>query len=158
MSDINKLLSQFEKKDAEAHKYNTMLTLNTGKKDDSKISFSQQRKLEDYRKNNITVNVNPYEKGEVKSITTTDKKKELKREVLKDVKTTPSPTKVSTTTTSKSNNLPPVPKKVESKNAMSGSSGGNDKYEELEKLASLRDRGIITQKEFDIKKKQILGL
>jgi hypothetical protein len=34
----------------------------------------------------------------------------------------------------------------------------DDYLAELEKLASLRDRGIITDEEFDAKKKQLLGL
>jgi hypothetical protein len=39
--------------------------------------------------------------------------------------------------------------------------GGSDKGDyaaELEKLAGLRDKGIITEEEFQTKKKQILGL
>jgi len=36
---------------------------------------------------------------------------------------------------------------------------GDESYlEELEKLAGLRDRGIITDEEFEAKKKQLLGL
>ena len=31
-------------------------------------------------------------------------------------------------------------------------------YNELEKLAELKDKGIITEEEFQAKKKQILGL
>ena len=38
------------------------------------------------------------------------------------------------------------------------SSSGNDDLEQLEKLASLRDKGILTEEEFQAKKKQILGL
>ncbi len=34
----------------------------------------------------------------------------------------------------------------------------DDQYAELEKLAGLRDQGILTQEEFDAKKRQILGL
>jgi predicted Zn-dependent peptidase len=30
--------------------------------------------------------------------------------------------------------------------------------DELEKLAGLRDRGVITEEEFEAKKKQLLGL
>jgi hypothetical protein len=37
-------------------------------------------------------------------------------------------------------------------------SGGDDVYEQLEKLASLRDKGILTNEEFTQKKKQLLGL
>jgi membrane protease subunit (stomatin/prohibitin family) len=33
-----------------------------------------------------------------------------------------------------------------------------DPYAELEKLAGLKDQGVITQEEFDAKKKQLLGL
>jgi hypothetical protein len=39
------------------------------------------------------------------------------------------------------------------------SSGGETSYlEELEKLADLRDKGIITTEEFEAKKRQLLGL
>jgi len=34
----------------------------------------------------------------------------------------------------------------------------DDQYAELERLAGLRDQGIITSEEFEAKKKQILGL
>lgn len=34
----------------------------------------------------------------------------------------------------------------------------NNSMAELEKLAELKDKGILTQEEFDAKKKQILGL
>jgi len=34
----------------------------------------------------------------------------------------------------------------------------DDQYVQLQKLAALRDDGVITQEEFDAKKKQILGL
>lgn len=33
-----------------------------------------------------------------------------------------------------------------------------DPYQELEKLGQLKDQGIITQEEFDAKKRQLLGL
>lgn len=36
--------------------------------------------------------------------------------------------------------------------------GGEDYLAELEKLADLRDRGIITEEEFEAKKKSILGI
>lgn len=36
--------------------------------------------------------------------------------------------------------------------------GGQDYIAELERLAELRDRGIITPEEFEAKKKQLLGL
>lgn len=34
----------------------------------------------------------------------------------------------------------------------------SDQFAELEKLGQLKDQGILTQEEFDAKKKQILGL
>lgn len=34
----------------------------------------------------------------------------------------------------------------------------NDQFAELEKLGQLKEQGILTQEEFDAKKKQILGL
>ena len=34
----------------------------------------------------------------------------------------------------------------------------NDMFAQLEKLGELKDKGILTQAEFDAKKKQILGL
>ncbi len=34
----------------------------------------------------------------------------------------------------------------------------SDPYEELSKLGALKDQGIISQEEFDAKKKQLLGL
>ncbi|MBE2222395.1 MAG: SHOCT domain-containing protein [Anaerolineae bacterium] len=37
-----------------------------------------------------------------------------------------------------------------------GDSSGDDPYEQLERLAELRDKGILTDEEFDAKKKQIL--
>jgi len=36
--------------------------------------------------------------------------------------------------------------------------GGDDYLAELEKLGDLRDRGIITDEEFEMKKKEILGM
>lgn len=82
----------------------------------------------------------------------------MKREVVRDVKNgvpiSPS-SKSSISSGSGSNNNSP---RSSSGYSPSGSGSGGDKYAELEKLASLRDRGIITQKEFDLKKKQILGL
>ena len=41
---------------------------------------------------------------------------------------------------------------------VAGSSGTSDKVAELEKLAELRDKGILTEDEFTAKKQQILGL
>ena len=40
----------------------------------------------------------------------------------------------------------------------SGAQVGTDGFEQLEKLAELRDRGIITADDFEAKKRQILGL
>jgi membrane protease subunit (stomatin/prohibitin family) len=37
-------------------------------------------------------------------------------------------------------------------------SGGEDYVAELEKLAKLKDQGIITEADFEAKKKQILGI
>ena len=34
----------------------------------------------------------------------------------------------------------------------------DDMYVQLEKLGALKDKGLLTQEEFDAKKKQILGL
>ena len=41
---------------------------------------------------------------------------------------------------------------------VAAASGSDDMYVELEKLGQLKDQGILTQEEFDAKKKQILGL
>lgn len=35
---------------------------------------------------------------------------------------------------------------------------GDDPYAEIERLAQLKDQGILTQEEFDAKKRQLLGL
>jgi hypothetical protein len=43
-------------------------------------------------------------------------------------------------------------------NLMKKKSGGSSDADELEKLSQLKDKGILTQEEFDQKKKQILGL
>ncbi|KAL9642979.1 hypothetical protein ABK040_010671 [Willaertia magna] len=43
-------------------------------------------------------------------------------------------------------------------NSGSGGSSGYDALEEIEKLASLRDKGILTEEEFQAKKKKLLGL
>lgn len=37
-------------------------------------------------------------------------------------------------------------------------SNNDDMYVQLEKLGALKDKGLLTQEEFDAKKKQILGL
>ncbi len=43
--------------------------------------------------------------------------------------------------------------------AVAAARAGDEPYlEELEKLAGLRDRGIVTDEEFEAKKKQLLGL
>jgi len=39
-----------------------------------------------------------------------------------------------------------------------GSIGSSSNLDELEKLATLRDKGIVTEEEFEAKKKQLLGL
>lgn len=39
-----------------------------------------------------------------------------------------------------------------------GASSGHDDYSKLEELKQLKDKGVITQREFDLKKKQILGI
>lgn len=39
-----------------------------------------------------------------------------------------------------------------------GSSGGDDVYAQIEKLGQLRDRGILTEEEFQQQKKKLLGL
>jgi hypothetical protein len=51
-----------------------------------------------------------------------------------------------------------VAKSSETSSNKTSSSGDSDEFAQLEKLASLRDKGIITEKEFAAKKKQILGL
>lgn len=38
------------------------------------------------------------------------------------------------------------------------SNGGDDTVAQLQQLAQLKDQGILTQEEFDAKKKQILGI
>lgn len=38
------------------------------------------------------------------------------------------------------------------------STSGNEDYSKLEQLKRLKDKGVITQREFDLKKKQILGV
>ena len=53
---------------------------------------------------------------------------------------------------------PPVDDELES-SPPTTSQGSSESYlDELEKLAGLRDRGIITNEEFETKKKQLLGL
>ena len=42
--------------------------------------------------------------------------------------------------------------------AASASAGDEDYLDELERLADLHDKGIITDEEFEAKKKQLLGL
>ena len=41
---------------------------------------------------------------------------------------------------------------------VAATSGVDDQMAQLEKLGQLKDQGILTQEEFDAKKKQILGL
>jgi hypothetical protein len=40
---------------------------------------------------------------------------------------------------------------------VAATSGVDDQMAQLEKLGQLKDQGILTQEEFDAKKKQILG-
>jgi hypothetical protein len=42
--------------------------------------------------------------------------------------------------------------------APAASAGGEDYLDELERLADLRDRGVITPEDFEAKKRQLLGL
>ncbi len=54
---------------------------------------------------------------------------------------------------------PPVDDDAQPAAATTAASASDESYlEELEKLAGLRDRGIITNEEFEAKKKQLLGL
>jgi hypothetical protein len=41
---------------------------------------------------------------------------------------------------------------------VAATNGVDDQMAQLEKLGQLKDQGILTQEEFDAKKKQILGL
>ena len=53
---------------------------------------------------------------------------------------------------------PPVDDQIES-SPTTASQGASESYlDELQKLAQLRDQGIITNEEFDAKKKQLLGI
>jgi hypothetical protein len=65
----------------------------------------------------------------------------------------PKKTPVTTTTTAQ-----PVKKVEEPKKATTTSSNVGSEVEQLEKLAGLLEKGVITQKEFEFKKKKILGL
>lgn len=47
---------------------------------------------------------------------------------------------------------------TENVQAAPASTDTNQQIAELQKLAELKDQGILTQEEFDAKKKQILGL
>ncbi|KAL0480855.1 hypothetical protein AKO1_002103, partial [Acrasis kona] len=51
-----------------------------------------------------------------------------------------------------------APAPVTSHQVSSGSTGSDDIYDQLEKLASLKQKGILTDAEFQAKKKQLLGL
>jgi hypothetical protein len=53
---------------------------------------------------------------------------------------------------------PPMDDGINSSPASIPTGPGESYLEELEKLAGLRDRGIISDDEFDAKKKQLLGL
>jgi hypothetical protein len=52
----------------------------------------------------------------------------------------------------------PIDEAASQTNAAESSAGDESYLEELEKLAGLRDRGIITDDEFEAKKRQLLGL
>jgi hypothetical protein len=53
----------------------------------------------------------------------------------------------------------PPPDSEEADLEVPSTDSGNESYlDELEKLAGLRDRGIITEEEFEAKKKQLLDL
>jgi hypothetical protein len=60
---------------------------------------------------------------------------------------------VPTTTSTSKPNLPPTPQ-----TSTTSSSSNEDPYAQLEKLADLKNKGIITEQEFSQKKKQLLGL
>ena len=47
---------------------------------------------------------------------------------------------------------------VESKEDQAEASGGSSYLDELERLSQLHDDGVITDEEFEAKKKQLLGL
>ncbi|MFL2913898.1 MAG: SHOCT domain-containing protein [Opitutales bacterium] len=47
---------------------------------------------------------------------------------------------------------------IENKSSAVSPHDGFDAASEIEKLASLREKGVISEKEFDKKKKQLLGL
>ena len=53
---------------------------------------------------------------------------------------------------------PPVDDELESSPTNDSQASSDSYLDELEKLAQLRDQGIITNEEFDAKKKQLLGL
>ena len=54
---------------------------------------------------------------------------------------------------------PPIDEESNSPVPTAAPSGANESYlDELEKLAGLRDKGIITTEEFEAKKRQLLGL
>jgi hypothetical protein len=48
--------------------------------------------------------------------------------------------------------------KQETQQPITQPANNNDEFAQLEKLGQLRDQGILTQEEFDAKKKQILGI
>eukprot|EP01080_Neovahlkampfia_damariscottae_P008518 gene8518-342_t len=104
------------------------------------IKCSWQQDHDDYIFKGMKPQWKPLEKQEEKKPTTTTSQP-IKKE-------TPKPT-TTNTTTKPTTQTSSAPKK---------STGGDSDVEQLEKLASLLERGIITQKEFDFKKKKILGL
>lgn len=59
---------------------------------------------------------------------------------------------------SSSNSRPAPGPPVAAKSSNHSSSSSSSSYDDLIKLAELRDKGILTNQEFELKKKQILGL
>ncbi len=47
---------------------------------------------------------------------------------------------------------------LKNKENLKGNHNSSNYLDELERLANLKDQGIITEEEFNLKKKQILGL
>ncbi len=76
------------------------------------------------------------------------------QERTKIVKAPPAPSSSSASANNSRQNTTTATKS----NSGSSSSGGVNALEEIEKLAKLRDMGIVTEQEFQMKKKQLLGL
>ncbi len=53
---------------------------------------------------------------------------------------------------------PPAPTSTAKSSSSTSSSNGNSTLDDLEKLADLKKKGILSEAEFEAKKKQILGL